>query len=134
MSTETSSISFTLEASGQPINIPNGTFQQTGNITVSYTIAGGPTSMELFVEGINSPETANTDYGHQPGTPTLLDSYVGTSNTTRTIALSALYDSFRVTAIYSGGTNVTVSGNLAASGAGAVFSSANIPSIQTWTA
>jgi len=132
---ETNNINFILDASGFQLNLPNAVYQASGNLIVGYTINGAPSSMTITVEGISSPATnAANDYGAQAGSPVLLDTYSSTANTSnRTIAVSSLYDSFRVTGKWAGGNNVTVNGSLQMSGAGPTWNSETLPSFQSYT-
>jgi len=110
--------------------VPNSTFQSSGNISVSYAIAGG--SADITIEGLVGTNTSASDWGHQANSGgVLLDTYSGASVSNRSVAVSALFDAFRVT-WQSGGTGV--SGSLSSSGPGPTFSSANIPAVQTFTA
>jgi hypothetical protein len=126
---ETSSTSFNLGAPGSSIVVQNSTFQASGNISVSYTIAGG--SAVITLEGLSGTNTSASDWGHQPNNGgVLLDSYNGAS-VSRSVAVSTLFDSFRVT-WKSGGAGV--SGSLSTSGPGPTFSSENLPALQNWPA
>ena len=131
----TNNINFVLDASGFQLNLPNAVYQASGNLVVGYTIAGAPSSMVITVEGISSPATnAANDYGAQAGSPVVLDTYSSTSNTSgRTIAVSSLFDSFRITGTWAGGNNVTVQGSLQMTGAGPTWNSESLPALQSYT-
>jgi hypothetical protein len=117
-----SNIDFTLSASGQPFKIPNGVVASSGgSLSIAYTINGAPAALTITVEGL---KTATGDAG-------VLDSYVGTANTTRTINLSDTYDYFRVTATWTGGAHVSVGANMTSTGPGPTFSSTSLPAVQT---
>jgi hypothetical protein len=118
-----SKISFALQASGQPFKVPNGLLQNSGNLGAVYTVSGAPATLSIVVEGIKNAA----------GTVVLLDTYTGTTSTTRSIALSDTYDSFRVTAIWTGGLNVQVASVFTTTtGSGPTFSAAqNLVSIHT---
>lgn len=133
---ESSLTNFVLETSGKPVVLSNAVYQASGSLLVNYSVNGGPSSLTITVEGLNSPATsASNDYGHQPGSPVSLDVYSSTSSTTnRSIALnSVLYDSFRITATWTGGQNVTISGSMTMSGGGPTWNSETLPSVQSYT-
>jgi hypothetical protein len=132
MTTQASSISFVLDASGYPRTIPNAVAQASGNLTVSYAVSGSPVSLTILLEGLSNPDTANTYSGAQPGSPTLLDTYSSTSSVSgRSVSVSQLFDSFRVTASWTGGNNVQIAVTLSTSGASTVFTSTSLSAIQT---
>lgn len=133
MANETNTTNFLLDTSGYSLSVPNLVMQSSGNLSVSYVINGLPTSVSIAVEGIVSPQTANSDFGAQPGTPVLLDTYNSTSSVSnRSIALNGmLYDSFRFTATFAGGTNPTIAGSITTSGSGQAYNSAYAPLVQT---
>jgi hypothetical protein len=124
MSQQTNTASFILDAPAFPLEFPNAVYQSTGNLTVSYTVNGAPATLTIVIEGISSPASANTDFGAQPGSPTLLDTYSSTSSTSnRSVALNGVfYNAFRVTGTWTGGTNVTIAGSITLSGPGTSFS------------
>jgi hypothetical protein len=103
-----STTSFTLSASGAPAMIPNGVnVASGGSISVSYTIGGAPATLTITIGGIKAS-----------GDAAVLDSYTGTTNTTRTVNLSDTYTFFRVTAVWAGGQNVSVGSSVSTSGPG----------------
>jgi len=57
-------------------------------------------------------------------------SHSGTSNTTRTINVTATYDVFQVTAVWTGGINVSVFAALTSTGPGPTWNSASLPAVQ----
>jgi hypothetical protein len=135
---ETNSTSFVLETSGYPVSLPNAVYQSSGNLTINYAITGAPASMTIVVEGVASPATSASsgeDYGAQPGSATVLDTYSSTGSVSnRSIALNwVLYDSFRVTAAWTVGTNVTVAGSLQTSGPGPTWNSESLGAVQTYS-
>ena len=114
-----SATSFTLVQSGQPFVIPNH-LVDTASITISYTIAGAPATLTIVVEGIVNAS----------GVVAVLDTYTGTTNTTRTITLSATFDRFRFIATWTGGKNVSVGATLVSSGPGPTWSASTLPAVQ----
>ncbi len=126
---ETASTSFSLGQPGDSVVVPNSTFQSSGNLAVSYKIAG---SAVVTVQGLTGTNTSTSDWGHQADEGgVLLDTYDGVSVSNRSVAVSALFNAFRVTWV-SGATSV--SGSLSSNGTGAAFSSSNLPAIQTYSA
>jgi hypothetical protein len=117
-----STIQFSLTQSGYPFSVPNE-MQNTGNLSVTYTPAGGPTSLSISIEGIVN----------STGSVHVLDSFSGTTSTTRSVSLGGvLYDSFKFTPMFSGGNNVLIAANVTSSGAGEVFSSSSLPAVQSY--
>lgn len=128
---ETSSVVFNINASGSSVVIPNGSCA-TSNLAVSYNSAGSISGLSFTIEGIVSPATAASDYGPQPGSPVALYSNNASSVSNASVSLSSvLYDSFRVTASWSG--QGSVSGSLTATSApGRSFTSKNLPAVQEY--
>jgi len=115
-----SAISFTLTQSGFPFLIRNA-LADSSSITLVYTVSGAPTSLVITIEGIVAAS----------GTVQVLDSYSGTANTTRTVNLSAVYDAFKISAIFGGGKNVSVAATLTSTGAGPTFSTTSLSAVQS---
>ena|ERR1019366_2307737 len=113
-----SSTSFTISQSGQPFVVPNHLVATS--IVINYVIAGAPDSLVISVEGIINAS----------GDVAVLGSYSGTSNSSQTITLGATYDRFRVTATWTGGANVSVSGTLTSTGPGPTWSASSLPAVQ----
>jgi hypothetical protein len=57
----------------------------------------------------------------------LLDTYSGTTNTTRVVSLSDAYDSFQITATWTGGNNVAISVSASSSRPGPSFQTQSSP-------
>jgi hypothetical protein len=132
---QSNSTNFILETSGYQVVIPNSVFQSTGNLTVNYVVNGSPATLTITIEGLYSPATAlANDYGPQPGTPIVLDTYSSTSNAVnRSVSVSQLFDAYRVSASWSGGKNVSVNAGLQTSGPGPSWNSESLPAMQTYT-
>src|ERR1700722_16865621 len=97
----------------------------TSSLTVNYVPSGSPAALTVTIEGIVNAS----------GDVAVLDSYSGTTNTTRTVSLGGVsYDSFRFTASWTGGNNVSVGGSVASTGAGPQFNSNSLTAFQTYTA
>lgn len=89
-------LSIPIVQSGQPVFIPNFLLTGSGSsIQFAYAVNGAPDSLTITVLGLKNAS------GESP----VLDTYTGTTNTTRTISLTDTYDSFLVTATWSGGTS-----------------------------
>jgi len=105
-------VAFSLALSGQPLLIPNSVQAGSGNLVLTYVVAGTPATLTIYVMGLVAAS----------GDSVVLDAYTGTSGTTRTISLTATYDSFEVLAVWTGGaSDVGVSGTAQFTGAGAIF-------------
>ncbi len=87
--------------------MPNGLVDTT-SLSITYVIAGSPASLTITVTGVKNAA----------GECQLLDSYSGTTSTSRTINLTDTYDSFKLTAVWTGGSNVSVGAALSSTGAG----------------
>lgn len=120
---------FVLDAPGYPVRVANGVAAGSGSsLTATYTLnyKTPPTSLVLMVEGI---VLASAD-------STVLDVFsaaIVTTPQTRTIALGATTnDQFVITAVWSGGGGVLISGSLSATGAGNTFAAAsNLVTVHT---
>ena len=101
-------LNITIGNSGQFVFVPNPaqvlsgdtlqtayTFYYTG---VNSTLAGAPRSATISVQGVINAT----------GDAVVLDTYTGTANTSRSISLSANYDSFILTGTWVGGYRVSV--------------------------
>ncbi len=89
---------FSLVQSGYPFSVQNAVaIASGGTLTVAYTVSGSPSALSIVVQGIKNAS----------GNSVVLDTYVGTSGTTRTISLNDTYDSFTVTATWTDPTNKT---------------------------
>jgi len=115
-----SSTSFSLVQSGAPFVVPNHLVDAT-SISIAYVIAGAPLTMRIVVEGIKNAS----------GAVAVLDSYVGTSNVSRSITLSDTYDRFKITAYWSGGKGVSLAATLTSTGAGPTFSTTSLSAVQS---
>jgi hypothetical protein len=106
-------VSFNIAQSGQPVSIPNSVQVGSGStLVLTYSINGAPLTLTITVEGIVN----------STGDSVVLDSFSGNTNTTRTLNLTATYDSFAITATWTGGSSsVGVSGTAVFSGAGETF-------------
>jgi hypothetical protein len=114
---------FSLSQSGQPFAVPNGANVAAGStLTVAYSIAGAPTTMGIFIEGVK------TSAG---GSVALLDTYSSTANVSaRSVGINDIYDSFKVTATWTGGANVRVAASISANGPGLAWNSSSLPAVQ----
>src|SRR5438132_9171616 len=89
---------FLLVKSGFPYSIQNAVAIASGSsLTVGYVVSGAPATLTITIEGIKNAS----------GDVAVLDSYVGTASTQRTVALSDNYDAFTVTAVWTGGSAKT---------------------------
>ncbi len=111
---------FTLGSSGTPFVATND-LVAASSIGVVYTVAGAPATLTIVVEGIKNAT----------GAVYVLDSYVGTTNTTRTITLNDTYDRFRVTAYWTGGSKVSVNASLSSTGPGPTWSASSLAAVQS---
>jgi len=105
-------LSIPIQQSGVPASIPN--FLRAisgGSVQFSYVVNGNPDSLTIAVMG----------YKNASGESPVLDSYTGTANTTRTISLTDTYDSFLVSATWTGGTNPNVVVTVTMTGSGPTF-------------
>lgn len=96
----------TLLVSGQALSFPNSV-QGSSSASVTYTINGGPSVVQLNLVGLTSA-----------GGATLLDQYTGTVSATRTVNLSVTYASFQVVGTWSGGDHVNIGVALTIGGPG----------------
>jgi hypothetical protein len=80
--------------SAAPLTIPNDCGSL--NAGFGYSITGSPATMSVVISGVITGS---------PGV--VLDTYTGTTSTTRTPTYSTPYDYFSVVATWTGGTNVT---------------------------
>ena len=113
------STSFIIHASGQPVVIPNHLVDST-TMTAVYTVSGKTASLTVVIEGIVNAS----------GVASIVDSYTGTASTSRSITLSATYDRFRITAYWTGGSNVSVSATLTSTGPGPTWSASSLVAVQ----
>ncbi len=97
--------------------------QDSGSISVAYKISGAPTSLSVSVSGMKNSQECE-----------LLDTYSGTTDTTRTITLSDNYTAFRFVAVFAGGQSVSVAASVTATGSGPTFSTTSLPAVQTYNA
>ena len=103
--------SFVLATSGQPLTVGNSV-NASSSLTVQYTVAGLPLNLTLYVSGIKNAS----------GEVAVLDSYISTGSTVRTINLSDTYDQFRFVGVWSGIASIAV--QISSTGNGATFSAA----------
>jgi hypothetical protein len=104
-------VNITLDQSGKRVFIPNAVAVGSGgSLQVTYQVNGAPASLTIIVMG-----TSN-------GIDSVIDTYTGTSNTTRTISLPQTFDSFAAVGTWTGGSDVTVGVTATATGAGQTFS------------
>lgn len=84
--------------SGNSVPFPNG----NGSMHVSFEelIAGSPATVSIVIQGCMTGGTCDT-----------LDTYTTVANAIRSPSISKVYDSFSVTASWTGGTNVKVTIN-----------------------
>jgi hypothetical protein len=102
-------VQFSLPRSGIPFVVQNAVnIQSGGSLSITYTVSGAPATLTITVEGCKNAS----------GDVAVLDSYVGTANTTRAVSLSDTYDYFQITAVWTGGSNVNVSASLSFTGSG----------------
>jgi hypothetical protein len=100
---------FSIVRSGYPFSVQNTVgIASGGAISITYTISGAPGSLTIQVEGCKN----------SIGVVALLDTYNGTSGTTRSISLSDTYDYFQITANWTGGNNVGVAVSMTIAGPG----------------
>jgi hypothetical protein len=122
--TQSASSSFVFAGPGVPVALQNHLLD-TSSITVNYTVAGSPVTVSITVEGIILADG---------GSVALLDTYTGTTSVSgRSISLGSVsYDWFRITASWTGGSNVAISGSMQSSGSGPTFSAAqNLVSVHS---
>lgn len=113
------STSFFLDQSGKPFSIQNH-LVAASSLTAIYTITGAPATLTVVIEGMKNAS----------GVAAIVDSYVGTANTTRTITLSDTFDWFRLTATWTGGKNVSVAASLTSTGPGPTWSASSLVAFQ----
>jgi hypothetical protein len=114
---------FALSQSGQPFAVPNGAnVAAGGSLVVNYNISGAPSSMTVYIEGVKNSSG---------GSVALLDTYSSTANVSaRSVGINDIYDSFKVTATWTGGANVRVAASISASGPGLAWNSGTLPAVQ----
>jgi hypothetical protein len=99
-----------LPLSGAPVKFNNAVAGVT-SLTIQYKVNGSPASLVIYLLGHNSGEP-----------DAILDTYSGTSSTTRTVSLSASFASFIVVALWTGGASaVYVHATMTVSGPGPSF-------------
>ncbi len=100
---------FSLVRSGLPFTVQNSVnIASGGTISITYTVSGGPGTLTIIVEGCKNAV----------GDVAVLDTYIGTANTTRSISLTDTYDYFQITASWTGGNNVAVAVSMTIVGPG----------------
>jgi hypothetical protein len=122
--TQSASSSFVFAGPGVPVALQNHLLD-TGSLTVNYTVAGSPATLSIVVEGIILADG---------GSVAVLDTYsTAASVSNRSISLNSVsYDWFKITASWTGGSNVAISGSMQSSGSGPTFSAAqNLVSVHT---
>jgi len=106
-------LNINLSISGQPVFVHNSVnIQSGGTLKAAYAVKGAPATLTVTVQGVKNAT----------GDQIVLDSYTGTADTTRSISLTDTYDSFLVTAVWTGGTSsVGVNATISSTGAGSGF-------------
>jgi hypothetical protein len=110
-------LKITLDESGKLFFVPN-TVQilSGGSLSIAYVVNAAPATLSIIVMGVINAT----------GDTIVLDTYTGTSNTTRTIALANNFDAFLITANWTGGANVTVGATITSTGSGPSYSGGGI--------
>lgn len=110
--------SVSLSQSGAAVVVQN-TLQSSGSLTVTYVISGAPATMTLLFQGQTNA-----------GGTSVLDTYSGTANTTRTISLSGtIFPNYLIAATWTGGNSVTVTATITGTGVGPAQPPINGPAI-----
>jgi hypothetical protein len=107
--TQTQSRSFELTESGKPESVTND-LAASSSISVNYRLHNSPSAMSLVVVG-------GFNNGAQQ---VVLDTYSGTTDTTRTVNFSQTYDYFQVVGTWTGA-NVRVFVTIQSTGPGPSF-------------
>src|SRR5580692_7409581 len=105
-------LKITLDESGKVFFVPN-TVQilSGGSLSVAYVINGAPATLSIIVMGVINAT----------GDTIVLDTYTGTSNTTRTISLTNNFDAFLIAPTWTGGADVTVGATVTSTGSGQTY-------------
>jgi hypothetical protein len=99
---------FSLIQSGYPFSVQNSVgIASGGTLSITYTITGAPATLTLYVQGVKNASS-----------PVVIDTYIGTANTTRSISINDTYDYFVVLPQWTGGLNVTVTVTVSFGGSG----------------
>jgi len=110
----------TLTQSGLVVNVLNPV-QNSTSLTVAYQVSGSPSAMTIALYGID-----------QFGGVSLLDTYVGTSSTTRTVSVSSNYTTFQYVPTWTG-SSVLIVATLTISGTSPPFVGSALPNGTTAT-